>query len=261
MLTSQTSARAEGPEALQARFSTLLALQRGRMRAAWAAAGAAAALAVLFVLWIIPWPSFGMTADDYSPAVAVALLLALGIAVMTVVAALLRDLAVGGTDVADIFRMLLGRTMRLRNRHQFANRLARECARATRDRRLGLSLVLVHAGQGEGDAAGSPHTLDRVANALAATVRASDVVGIVGDTEIGVLAIGAGDDARELIRDRFERTLASAIPTSEGPEPSDCASSVWLGASTFGLEDDPDSLLAAARRDLRQMRRGTVQAT
>jgi hypothetical protein len=260
MLTPQTSARSEEPGVAQERFSTLLALQRGRMRAAWAAAGAAAVLAVLLVLWIIPWPYFGMTADDYSPAVAVAILLALGIAVMTVVAAFLRDLAVGDTDVAEFFRLLFGKTSRLRTRRQFSNRLARECARVARDRRLGLSLILVHVGPDEGDATGNADKLDRVANALATTVRASDVMGVVGDTEIGVLAIGAGDDVRGLIRERFERRLASALSTSEDAEACGCSPSVWLGASTFGLEDDPDSLLAAARQDLRQIRRETALA-
>lgn len=261
MSTSPGRAPSAGPEMARARFSALLASQRTKIRGAWLAAAATVALTAVLALWIIPPVPIGMTQNDYSLAVGIAFLLALASALMGFVAVFARESATGETDLAGIWRSLFAGARRTRNRHQFYNRLARECARALRDRRSALSLVLVHVGPAEQRSGPvSPEALDHVATALAASVRSSDVMGIAGDAEIGVLAIDAGPEAREGICRRFERRLTTAFVGWTRAELPGGAPVVSLGASTMGPDDDPETLLAAARHALRPIGSRPAQA-
>lgn len=209
-------------------------------------------MAVVFALWVIPWVPIGMTQDDFSPAVRVALVLSAGSALMGLLAFLTREPASTEGEVAEVWHGLLGKGVRLKTARQFKYKLARECESAQRDRRLSLSLILVRLSPGDdANGPGSRDALDQIVHALALTVRSSDVIGIIGDDEIGVLAIGVGTDAREMICARFERTLTAALVEWRGAKDSRKAPVVSLGASTLGSEDGPDSLIAAARQALR----------
>ena len=114
-----------------ARAAGVQASHQGRALASLFAAGAAA-LTVLLAIWAMPWVPVGMTRDDYSAHVVVALVLAMGIALMGLIAAFAYRLPGGQVELAEILHSLLGRRARLRNLQQFCNRLARECQRAQR---------------------------------------------------------------------------------------------------------------------------------
>lgn len=251
----------EGRETAGMRLSKVQATYRSKVRAGWLAAGAAAVMAVALALWVIPWVPIGMTQDDFSPAVRVALALATGSALMGFLAFLTREPASTEGDVAEVWRSLLGKGVRLRNRRQFGYRLARECVSAQRDRRLSLSLILMRVSPGDDDNdLGRRDALDHIVHALALTVRSSDVIGIAGIDEIGVLAISADAEVREVIRARFERALIAALVEWRGAKASRKAPMVSLGASTLGLEDDPDTLVAAARQALRPINLDAARA-
>jgi len=250
-LFRRMSASGERETALS-RLSRLQASYRSRVRAVWLAIGATAVMTVLLALWMIPWVPVGMARDDYSFEVWVALVLAMGSAVMALLAFLAREPASGEREAVDIWHRLMGGAIRLRGRHQFRNRLARECERARRDRRTSLSLILVSVGQ-EGDHPdpGSPDAIEHVVNALATTVRSSDVMGIVEAAEIGVLVIGAGARVREVICRRLERALTAALRGWTEAGLSSGTPRASLGASTFGADGvEPGHLLAAARASL-----------
>lgn len=210
-------------------------------------------MTVVLVVWMIPWVPAGMTADDYSPAVRVALALATGSTALSLLALFARQPIDGEGEVAQVWHSLLGSRKTLRNRTQFHKRLARECERAQRDQRRWLSLLVVRV-QGNGDCGirGSADAFELIAGSMVPLVRSSDVIGMAGDSELGVLAIGADAKAREIICLRFEPALASALRewwAEAGVSGREAL--VSLGASTFGADGiEPGHLLAAARDSL-----------
>ena len=241
-------------ETTGARLSNIQAIYRSKGRAAWLAAGATAVMAVALALWVIPWVPIGMTQDDLSPKVSVALMLASGSALTGLLAFFTREPASTEGQVAEVWRGILGKGVRLRNQRQFRYALARACESAQRDGRLSLSLLLVRVSPGQDDDGSGPvsrDALEHIVYALALTVRSSDVIGTAGDDEIGVLAIGVGAEARDMICARFERALTAALVEWRGAKVSRKAPVVSLGASTYGADDDLDALVAAARQALR----------
>jgi PleD family two-component response regulator len=170
----------------------------------------------------------------------------MGGTLMALAAALTEGLVGGDVQLLEILHSLLGRRARLRNRHQFQNRLARECRRGRRERRSSLSLILVRVSEGE-DRDGE-QALEHVAHALMAAMRSSDVVGMAGDNEIGILAIGADAKAREVISVRLKRALAAALVEFTEDRVATNVPEALLGASSWGPDGaEPDSLLMAAR--------------
>jgi hypothetical protein len=174
---------------------------RPKIRVGQVAAALAAALAIALALWVTPGVPIGLEPGDYTPAVRTAILLAAGSALMGFVAFFARDRAPGERDVVEFLQDLAGRRRPLRSRGQFAHRLSRECARARRDRRAALSLILKVAPEPARDGASGKddEALDFLAEALANSIRTSDVVGFAGDREIGMLAVGTGARARESV--------------------------------------------------------------
>jgi GGDEF domain-containing protein len=242
----------ERNDTARARFVRAQTFYPGKNWVSLLAAGVAVVLTVVLAIWLTPWVPIGMREDDYSSSVRVALVLTLSSALMSLIAAFTRGDAGRETEPAELWHSLLGKRMRLRDRRQFHNRLARECARAHRDRRSSLSLILVRVSDSEDrDSPCGPDVLERVADALMATVRSSDVIGIAGDCEIGILAIGADANAREVIITRFRRTLMAALQRWREPEAPSRAPLLSLGASTLGYDSaEPGPLLAAARYSL-----------
>lgn len=243
------------------RLFKIQASYRSKSRAAWLGAGAAAVLAVVFALWVIPWVPIGMKQDDLTPKVWVALMLAAGSALTGLLAFFTREPASTEGDVAQVFRGLLGHGKRLKNPRQFRHRVASECESVQRDRRLSLSLILVRVSPGDDpDDPGGRDALEHIVQALTLTVRSSDVIGMAGDDEIGVLAIGAGTEARQVICARFERALTEALAEWSRAKMSRKTPEVALGSSAPGPDDDPEALVAAARQVLRPIRLEVARA-
>lgn len=244
----------KGRDTVGARLSKVQATYRSKTRASYLAAGAAAAMAIVLALWVIPWVPIGMTLDDYSSVVWVALVLGTGSALMGLLAFFTREPASTERDVAEVWRGLLGKGVRLWNRHQFYRRLARECERAQRDGRSPLALMLVRVSPSDDrDGSGRRDAVERIAQAAARNVRSSDVIGLIGGEELGVLVIGVNDQARQAIGERLERTLTAALaewPVTKAPGRAPVVS---MGASTLGPDGDPDSLIAAARQALKPL--------
>jgi len=248
MVSSPKLQSTDRGETGRTRVAGLRARLLGRPLTGLLAAGAAG-LTVALAIWAMPWVPVGMTRDDYSPRVVAALLLAMGSTLMWLAAAFTWGLAGADRQLVEILHSLLGRRARLRNRHQFYNRLARECRRARRERRSSLSLFLVRLSTGE-DREGN-RALEHVAHALMAAVRSSDVVGIAGDSEIGILAIGAGGKALEIIGARLRRALAAALAELSEDAAATSVPEASLGVSTLGPDaTEPGHLLVAARASL-----------
>jgi len=227
--------------------------------AALLATGIAIVLTLVLAVWAMPWLPIGMTWDDYTPAVRVSALLAAASALTGLVGAYLGGVTGREGGLVETLQNLLGNRARLRNRQQFRNRLERECARARRDRRSFLSLILVRVQQGDDPCDAS--VLEGVGQIVAATMRSSDVPGIAGDDEVGVIAIGADSAAREAIVGRLRRALASysaelAMSSDSGQEGAVALSAITLDHASL----DPDLLLAEARSSLSPIVAGSTRA-
>lgn len=229
----------------------------------WLAVGSTAVMTVVLAVWMIPWVPVGMTPEDYNPAVRVALALAIGSTVLSLLALFARQPIDGEGEIAQVWHSLLGSRTTLRNRTQFHKRLARECERAQRDQRRRLSLLLVRVQEnGDRGTRGRADAFEHVAGSMVPVVRSSDIIGMAGDSELGVLAIGADAKAREIISLRFEPALASALRgwwVEAGVSGREAL--VSLGASTFGADGiEPGRLLAAARDSLTPVIPGSRRA-
>jgi hypothetical protein len=108
MATLPNAAAPTGSETAGARISKLQASYRSRGRAVWLGGSAAAVMAVALAIWMIPWVPVGMTQDDYSFAVWVGLVLAMGTAVMSLLAYFARGPATGEGETAEVWRGLMG---------------------------------------------------------------------------------------------------------------------------------------------------------
>lgn len=249
---SQTSGAPGEREKSGPSVSRARAANPGKIRVAWPAPGAAAVLAVVLALWAVPWVSFGVTQEHLRPLETAAFVLVGGGALLALLASVGRDLAGADKDVAEFWRGLLGGVERLRNGAQFRYRLGRECARCGRDRRTSSSLILVRlTASGDGDVADARDALEHLADALVGGLRTSDVVGMVSENELGVLAIGAKPSARGTIVSRLRRTVAAAfLQWAEGGA-GNGALSLSLGAYTLDPADNAASSVAAARQTLR----------
>lgn len=237
------------------------AYYRSKTRAVWLAAGAALVMTLILPFWITPSVPIGMTRDDYTFSVWVALVLAMGSTVMALLAFLAREPVAGEEGLSEAWHSLMGKPKIVRNRRQFHNRLLRECKLAQRDRRRALSLLLVRVhSKDDCSTEGGPDPLAHIADTLVATMRHSDVVGIAEDDQIGVLAIGADITGREVVRDRFEQTLATACARLAGIPVSDTSPLVSLGAATYDPDADPDSLIESARQALTPVSSHMTQA-
>jgi GGDEF domain-containing protein len=242
-------------------FEVLLS-ERVKAGAALLATGIAIVLTAVLAIWAMPWLPIGMSWDDYTSAVRVSVVLAIGGALMGLVGAYLGGVTGREGGLIETLQSILERRVRVRNRQQFRNRLVRECRRARRDRRCSLSLVLVRVLQNDDvDGPGATSVLEDVAQVVAATVRSSDVPGIAGDGEIGVIAIDANSAAREAIVARLRRALVSysaELAMSSGSGQKGAVSLSAITPEHAGL--DPDLLLAEARASLLPVAAGRTKA-
>src|SRR3972149_1620372 len=105
-------------------FEVLLS-ERAKAGAALLATAIAIVLMAVLAIWAMPWLPIGMTWDDYTPAVLVSAVLAIGGALMGLVGASLGGVAGREGGLLETLQSILERRVRVRNRQQVRNRLAR----------------------------------------------------------------------------------------------------------------------------------------
>jgi hypothetical protein len=149
----------------------------------------------------------------------------------------------------EFLRVFLGAGLLVRSARQFKSRLSGECARSAKNDYKTFSLIVVKlAGTTTG---GTGRQDDRefedrlAAVAVRGLARTGDVVGDASPDEVWMLAVGAGDDARESIERRIAARLAS---DESGPVRF---AGARLGGATFGPDGRrPRDLFANAYQRL-----------
>ena len=204
-----------------------------------------------FLFWAIPWfravpwlPG-GLSTEDYTEQVSLALVLG-GLCVILGVGTLIfrehlrrtREALLAWTAVYD-------ETTGLYNRRYFFDRLSLECERARRQGTT-FSLILMRfehsPGHGRGPSAGA---LRRLGAVLTRTARSNDLVALLGGNELAVAAMGVPRKVAPQVVDRLKNALEGALVDTGD------RLSLRLGVASYGTRcRDPGMLLRSARRSL-----------
>lgn len=203
-----------------------------------------AIVTLAFLAWAFPFVPFGASADAYTTASAISVLLGAGTWLTSVAFLLVWAPHFRSETFPDFLRVLFGGNQLIRGRAQFQSRLAAECRRAKQDRRLVFSLIVVQVGTASNGAISRSAEREAASAAIVIRggVRGDDTVAEVPPNEVWVLALAAPQEGRERVVERLARALLESH-ASQGP-----TRSYHIGAGTYGQDgDDADSLFAAAR--------------
>jgi hypothetical protein len=203
-----------------------------------------AATAGLFLAWALPFVPFGATADDYTPASAVSVVLCVGAWLGSMLFLLVWAPHFRRETFPEFLRVLFGANQLIRGKQQFQSRLAAECRRARQDRRHVFSLIVIQVATARNGAMSRDVAGETALAALAIRggVRGDDLVAEVSPNEVWVLALAAPPEGRERVVERLARALLE-VHASTGS-----THSYRIGAGTVVSDGDtPDALLAVAR--------------
>ena len=226
------------------RYRVLLRRSRLMAVAFWAAMA-------YFLYWAIPWfraipwlPG-GLSEEDYTENVTIALFLAGVSAVLGVGTLILREHLRRTREALLAWTAVYDEMTGLYNRQYFLDRLSLECERARRQgTTFSLILMRFECSAGHGRAPGA-RALRRLGAVLTRTVRSNDLVALLGGNELAVVAMGVPRKEVPQVADRLKDALGGSLV--------DCGDrlDLRLGAATYGARcRDPGALLRLARRSL-----------
>jgi diguanylate cyclase (GGDEF)-like protein len=218
----------------------------------------------LFLLWALPWVPLGMSADDYSLEVLLALILLGCSPAVTAVTLLTRGMAAQRREALIAWASIYDRATGLRNRDYFLERLALQCqlGREVAEYRVGVIIVAIEELQEDGK--GSRPADDRlyrlIGMSMAGQMRPTDLIAPIGNTEMGVLVSAASPASVQLVAERVRRSLDQNLEEIAGQSASNL--SIRMGVATLNhAQSEPEALLAAARSSMKLVRRGQAQTS
>lgn len=199
--------------------------------------------AILFLLWAIPWLPSGLSTEDYTPQVAFTLYLILGTALLGLTALLLHHLARRRQATLMAWSAVYDQKTGLHNRAYLYNLLSLECDRSLESKSTFSLLVFQFHGAGDGPAT-SPDNLRSLAEVIRRTIRSNDVVALLGDTELAVLAFDLKRKQRTALINKVKKLILGSLPKLTGSKDIQ----VLAGVATYGAEgEEPGAIIQAAR--------------
>lgn len=159
-------------------------------------------IAFLFFLWAIPWLPSGMSVEEYTSPVIFTFSLLGGCIVLGGVAITLRSLMWRRRQALVAWTTAYEKTTSLRNRRYFLEQLALECERSAETEEpfalVLFDLALTPERGGEPEAEVLAKMMHTVGDVLAKQSRLSDIMAVIGRTELAVLMPGVspGDTSR-----------------------------------------------------------------
>lgn len=206
-----------------------------------------------FFLWALPWLPAGMSAEDYTGPVIFTFSLLGGCILLGGVAITLRSLAWHRRQALVAWTTVYEETTGLRNRRYFLERVGLECERSAG---TGVSfavvlfdLTLTPEQGGEPEAETVTEIMRTAGDVLAKHTRLSDIVAVIGRTELAVLTPGVSAQAASSTAQRLGLILGLGMETTLDKAGYRLALS--LGVAPFGPDvPDAGSLLREARARL-----------
>ncbi len=206
----------------------------------------------VFLVWAMPWFHVGMSTGDYSPQVIIAFLL-LGLCpAVTAIAVLLRSIARQRKEALVAWLSIREKATGLHSREHFFERLKLQCqlGREMNKHTVGIVLVSMEDMGHDGEGTAPPEAILKLIGAsIAGEMRPTDLVAILRDREIGVLASIAAPTALQIVSERLRCSLQGKL--EEISRELDVNLTVQMGsASLDGTASDPEALLKAASGSL-----------
>lgn len=211
------------------------------------------ALVLVVFLWLVPWLPFGLSPNDYSLEVTLALVLLGMCPAITAVVLLTKGTVKQRREALAAWSSIHDGQTGLRNKEYFLERLKVQCqlGRELTEYRLGVILVKVEEALEDGKGMGPPD--EKVFRLLGMSIsnqmRPADLVAAIGETEIGILVSAASPAGLEIVSERMRRSLHKELETMTGRRGSRLM--IEMGVALEEKEAEPQSLLDAARASLK----------
>ena len=253
----------EEPDTLSLEPAGLSAGDRsGRPRAAYSnyhrwvrvsrlAIGAFIFMAAIALLWLVPWVPSGLDAQDYSPQTGFTVYLLLSLAVLGMFSLFVQERTRRNRESLMVWSSVYDETTGLHNRTYLFDRLALECERARR-RGDAFSLIVIQIRsdnvRGKTERKSGPLSsgaLRKVAEVIDGMTHANDMVALLSNSELAVLANGVDRESRRGLQERLGDAVARELP---GLLSTTALVDVKTGAATYGTDStEPATLVQAAR--------------
>jgi GGDEF domain-containing protein len=201
-------------------------------------------LAVLFFLWTLPWLPSGLDANDYTPELAFTIYLLSGVSLSGISTLALRELTRRKRESLIAWSSLYDEATGLHNRAYLYDRLSLECERAERKGGV-FSVFVLQIRSSASKPILSNAALRRLAEMINGCTNPTDLVALLSGSELGILAIGVGQEARAVLLETLQAVVADELSRH-----LDTATTVNVigGTATYGVHGkEPAALVQAAR--------------
>ena len=202
----------------------------------------------VLLVWLIPWFPSGLDASDYTPQFAFTVYLLAAVTIVGLLALTLRELARRDREALMVLGTVYDEETGLHNRAYLNDRLALEAGRAERLNYV-FSLIVFQIRLGKAAAGSSPTlpkiALQKVAETVERLTHTTDLVALLSDSELAVLAIGVDQQRRKPLQERLRHAIAEELP---GHLSEPALMDVKAGVATYGVDGtDASTLIQAAR--------------
>jgi diguanylate cyclase (GGDEF)-like protein len=202
----------------------------------------------VLLVWLIPWFPSGLDASDYTPQFAFTVYLLAAVTGVGLLALVLRELARRDREALMVLGTVYDEETGLHNRSYLNDRLALEASRAERLNYV-FSLIIFQIRLGKTGTGSSPTlpkvALQKVAETVERQTHTTDLVALLSDSELAVLAIGVDQQRRKALQERLRHAIAEELP---GYLSEAAFTDVKAGVATYGVDGkDAATLVQAAR--------------
>lgn len=176
-------------------------------------------LFVVYLAWAIPWMRIGLDFEDYTEEFSLTMLLVVALGFTGVAALALRRSVDREREALTAWASVYDEVTGLRNRRYFLDRLLLECQRAA-EQGTAFNVLLFSIETDQVNEVGhfrAPRSevLREIGRVIAGELRLSDVVAVIGPTELAVLQMASGPDVTELVLE----AVLTAIRTRRDRDP------------------------------------------
>ena len=206
------------------------------------------AMACFFFFWILPWMPSGLDADDYTPELAFTVYLLAGMGITGILALGARELVRRKREGLIAWSAVYDEATGLHNRTFLYDRLSLECERA--EHSGGVFYVIILQIRLYRPTLGPLPTLSnamlqQIAELINRLTRRSDLVALLGGSELAILAFELGRESQDDLLERLRNAVATELSRLLDES---AMVNVAGGVVTYGTQGkEPAALIHAAR--------------
>jgi diguanylate cyclase (GGDEF)-like protein len=207
--------------------------------------------AAIALLWLVPWIPAGLDTKDYTAQVGFTVYLLLAVAVFGILSLFVQERTRRNRESLMVWSSVYDETTGLHNRTYLFDRLALECERARRGGSVFSVIVLqIRGGNTRTRPDQKPDPLSsgglrKIAEIIDSMTHPTDMVSMLSNSELVVLAIQIDRETRHSLQERLGEAVSLKLPELLS---SDAVFDVKTGSATYGVDgNEPSALVQAAR--------------